>query len=716
MNPKISVIVPLFKTERFVEKCVRSVMEQSFTDIEILCIDDCSPDNSALIVRRLATEDRRIKLIHHMENRGLGGARNTGILHAKAPYIASVDSDDYIAPTMLEALYAGTQDGHFDVVVSGYERVDETGKVLSKHMQSVRSLDPIPDDQDPYKIANPAFWNKLWRTSLYIENEIFFPDHIYYQDAATTPRIFAYAKNVNVVGGVYYKYLVRSDSVTNKTSDKHKLDKYRELDFVKDFFIQRGLYGKYHDAFSRRVFETYKNHFATIVDGKRALDEGSLRYLRYLLLMRESYLHLDDAIRGMTIEELTRAFEDGGADIRRLALEKKTVAIDGVPPRIVRPWSRTPDVSVLTLHSGENEFAQSKQSLENQNYKRWTHKVFSGLGNVESHQALYNEIMDNSGRYHIFLKLDADMVFADETVLEEIVKRFNSDPELDHFVVACDDWMTGKQIIGVHAFSNRVSWNISAEGLFVDPSPKRPGKRVIVERTDRAYFYHSPDPSPFQAFHFGAHRALKLCQRNRPYEEKRADAMNAQWDVFFNVWNRFMETGDERLGLALVACHLVVSGDLGEGVHDYKDPQLLDAFKQHEHSTAAEMMSLLEPFWKTRSSRQTYFAQAVGPDGLRKMEEDRVLRKKGKAKRSDGSRKTEGGMAKKARFSESDERIRSRVKFRIYRAALSPFIDTTLKLKLQEKPTVFFLDAKHPALRFGRWLHRNDLPLDLQGR
>jgi len=420
MNPKISVIVPLFKTERFVEKCVRSIMEQSFTDIEILCVDDCSPDNSALIVRRLATEDSRIKLIHHMENRGLGGARNTGILHAKAPYIASVDSDDYIAPTMLEALYAGTQYGHYDVVVSGYERVDETGKVLSKHMQSVRSLDPIPDDQDPYKIANPAFWNKLWRTSLYIENEIFFPDHIYYQDAATTPRIFAYAKNVNVIGGVYYKYLVRSDSVTNKTSDKHKLDKYRELDFVKDFFIQRGLYGKYHDAFSRRVFETYKNHFATIVDGKRALDDGSLRYLRYLLLMRESYLHLDDAIRGMTIEELTRAFEDGGADIRRLALEKKTVAIDGVPPRIVRPWSRTPDVSVLTLHSGENEFAQSKRSLENQNYKRWTHKVFSGLGNVESHQALYNEIMDNSGRYHIFLKLDADMVFADETVLEEI--------------------------------------------------------------------------------------------------------------------------------------------------------------------------------------------------------------------------------------------------------------------------------------------------------
>lgn len=705
MIPRISVIVPLYKTERFVEKCVRSIMEQTFEDIEILCIDDCSPDDGALIVRRLAAEDSRIKIIHHMENRGLGGARNTGILHAKAPYIASVDSDDYIAPTMLEALYEGTRGGHYDVVVCGYERVDDTGRVLSKHIQTVRSLDPIPEDQDPYKIANPAFWNKLWRTSLYTENNIFFPDHIYYQDAATTPRIFAFAKNVNIIGGVHYKYLVRSDSVTNKISDKHKLDKYRELDYVKDFFIEKGLYGKYYDAFTRRVFETYRNHFATLVDGKQELDETSLKYLRYLLLMRESYLHLDDAIRGMTIEELKKAFQDGSTDIRRLALEKRTISSEGVPLRIVRPWSRIPDVLVLTLHSGENEFAQSKRSLEDQNYKRWTHKVFSGLGNVESHRALYSEIMATSGRYHIFLKLDADMVFADENVLTEIVNRFNSDPELDHFVVACDDWMTGKQIIGVHAFSNRVTWDISAEGLFVDPSPKRPGKRVIVERLERTYFHHSPDPSPFQAFHFGAHRALKLSQRNRAYEEKRVDAMNTQWDVFSNVWNRFVETGDRRLGLALVACHLVVSGDLGEDVHDYRAPQLLEAFREREHLTQSEMMSLLEPFWKTPSSRHAYFAQAVGPEGLRKLEEDRGLRKKAETKRKP-----------KAATTESDERIRSRLRYRIYTAALSPFINKPLRRKLQEKPTAFFRDAKHPALRLGRWLHRKDLSYVLQNR
>lgn len=671
-------------------------MEQTFANIEIICVDDCSPDNSALIVRRLAGEDSRIKLISHTENRGLGGARNTGILHARAEYIASVDSDDYIEPAMLEALYAGTEGGHFDVVVCGYERVDEAGKVLSKHIQSVRSLDPIPEDHDPYKIANPAFWNKLWRTSLYVANDIFFPDHIYYQDAATTPRIFAYAKNVNVIGGVYYKYLVRSDSVTNKVSDKHKLDKYRELDFVKDFFIQRGLYGKYHEAFNRRVFETYRNHFATIVDGKRIVDHNSIKYLRYLLLMRESYLHLDDAIRGMNIDELTKAFQDGSTDIRRQALEKKTVAADGVPLRIVRPWSRTPEVLVLTLHSGENEFEESTLSLEGQLYKHWTHKVFSGLGNVESHRALYSEIMAHSGRYHIFVKLDADMVFADENVLTEIVKQFNADPQLDHFIVACDDWMTGKQIIGVHAFSNRVTWDQSAEGLFVDPSPRRPGKRIIIEKPEKAYFRHSPNPSPFQAFHFGAHRALKLTQRYRCYEDKRSDAMSTQWDVFFNVWTRFVETGDIRLGLALVACHLVISGEIGEGVHDYRDSELSEAFRAHENFSTEDMLALLEPFWNSRTSRQAYFAQAVGPDGLRKIEEDRRLKRKPKKKA-------------KTTSNPLDSRIRSRLRYRIYRAAISPFISDKLKRKLDDRPTAFFLDARHPALRFGRWLHRRDL-------
>ncbi|RVN35647.1 glycosyltransferase family 2 protein [Sinorhizobium meliloti] len=698
MAPKISVIVPLYKTERFVEKCVRSIMEQTFKDIEIICVDDCSPDDSTLIVRRLAAEDSRIQLIRHMENRGLGGARNTGILHARAPYIASVDSDDYIDPKMLEALYDGTQDGLYDVVVCGFERVDEAGKVLSKHLQAQKVVDPIPEDQDPYKLANPAFWNKLWRTSLYTQNDIFFPNHIYYQDAATTPRVFAYAKNINFIGGAYYKYLVRADSVTNKVSDKHKLDKYRELDFVKDFFVERGLYGKYHEAFRSRVFDTYHYHFRTIVENNPKLDGDSIRYLRYLLLMRESYLGLDDTIRSMTVEELKAAFQDGSVDIHRLGLQKGTISSGGFQPRIVRPWSRTPDVMVLTLHSGENEFTQSKQSLESQSYTRWTHKVFSGLGNVESHRVLYEEIMANSGRYHIFLKLDADMVFADEAVLSDIVNRFSGDPQLDHFIVACDDWMTGKQIIGVHAFSNRVVWERTSEGLFVDPSPKRPGKRVIIENPEKTFFFHSPDPSPFQAFHFGAHRALKLTQRHRPYEDKRPDAMQIQWDVFFNVWQRFRETGDTRLGLALLACDLVVSGQLGEGVHDYKDPELLEVFRQHEKLTMAEILSAIEPIWGTLASRRSYFARAVGDDGLRKIEEDRLRRKKERRRSK-----------QQVRNPASDDRIRMRRRYRMYQVMLSPFIDEKLKRKLEKSPTAFFLDARHPALKFGRWLHRKDL-------
>jgi len=697
MTPKISVIVPLYKTERFVEKCVRSIMEQTFRDIEILCIDDCSPDNSAQIVRRLASDDKRIKLIQHVENRGLGGARNTGILHARAPYIASVDSDDYIEPTMLEALYEGTMGEHYDVVVCGYDRVDETGKVLSKHLRSQKSMDPIPDGQDPYKIANPAFWNKLWRTSLYTENEIYFPNHIYYQDAATTPRIFAYAKNVNFIGGEYYKYLVRSDSITNKISDKHKLDKYRELDLVKEFFIERGLYGKYHNAFRKRVLDTYRVHYTTIVDNDKSPDDQSVRYLRYLLLMRESYLHLDDAIRGMTIEELHTAFQDGGIDIRRLGLKRQTISLEGIPPRIERPWSRAPEVLVLTLHSGENEFAASKRSLDHQTYKRWTHKVFSDLGSVESHRALYGEIMANSGRYHIFVKFDADMVFADENVLADIVKQFNADPQLDQFIVACNDWMTGKQIIGVHAFSNRVTWEQSAEGLFVDPSPKRPGKRVIMENPDRIFFHHSPDPSPFQAFHFGAHRGLKLTQRFRSYEDKRSDAMISQWDVFFSVWSRFVETGDQRLGLALVACHLVISDELGDGAQDYKDAELHESFQKYASVSSAEMLSLLQPLWGTRPSRRKYFARAVGSDGLRKIEEDRRKREKAKTP------------VKRSTLLASDERIRSRRRYRIYSAVLSPFIDEKLKRKLHNAPTAFFLDARHPALKLGKWLLRGDL-------
>ena len=308
-TPKISVIVPLFRTEKYVEKCLRSIMRQTFTDFELICVDDCSPDASAAIVERLALEDPRIVLIRHRQNLGLGGARNTGIRAARAEYIASVDSDDHVEENMLGALWEGTRNGHFDVVVCGFVRVDDDNQVISPHAQEVKVLDPIPDELSRFAISAPAFWNKLWRKSLYTNNNIYFPLHIFHQDSATTPRIYSKARNINFIGGQYYRYLVRGDSTTNTTSDKHLLDRFREVDTVKEFFAEEGLYGEVAGDIRKRIYSGYRFHGHNAFRNLNGGEEATDRYLRYLLLMREAYVTFDDTVRAMSIEQKLAALQ-----------------------------------------------------------------------------------------------------------------------------------------------------------------------------------------------------------------------------------------------------------------------------------------------------------------------------------------------------------------------------------------------------------------------
>jgi glycosyltransferase involved in cell wall biosynthesis len=118
------VVVPIHGTESYVERCLRSLMAQSMADLEIVCVDDASPDRSATIVRHLARTDARIRLLRHGRNRGLGGARNTGIAAARGTYVTGVDSDDFVRPTMMEKHWLASANGSIDVVACGIAVLD----------------------------------------------------------------------------------------------------------------------------------------------------------------------------------------------------------------------------------------------------------------------------------------------------------------------------------------------------------------------------------------------------------------------------------------------------------------------------------------------------------------------------------------------------------------------------------------------------------------
>lgn len=621
MGPRISVIVPLYKTEAYIEKCIRSLMAQTFLDFEILCVNDCSPDNSAEIIKNLSKEDSRIKLIEHEVNLGLGGARNTGLLAASSEYVASVDSDDYVEPDFLEALWAGADSGRYDVVVCGYKMVNPMGTKVGQGSQSVKILDPIPIEQNPIKISDPAFWNKLWRKSLFIDNNIFFPNHIYHQDSATTPRIYTKAKNIRFIGGSSYNYLIRSDSITQSTSDKHLLDRYRCVDVLKDFFIKEGLYEALQSDILERIYSGYSYHVGNVMKNRHGGNETTDNYLRHLLLMREAYIEYDQSVRAMSLEEkadyLLKHKPLPARGVHQMSYEITSKAA----PLPRKNLPQNPKIMVLTLHSGENEFEDLCKSLDTQTHTNWDHRVFRGLGNQEGHKALYTCIMDNQKDFDLFVKVDADMMFSRPEVLRDIIQEFRDRPTLDHYIVACQDFMTGDDIIGVHTFSNRVNWVTSGQGIFNDPDPIRPGTRKIITSPKISYFHHASNPSSLQAFHFGAHRALKLVQRDFTLEQKRVAAIKTQWKVLTGLWTQYQRYGDRRHILALVGADLVISGSLGAGADDYHNDALTTSYEKYSVLTSRELASLVSHHWSSSDSVKRYHDTAVGPVGLQKLVE-----------------------------------------------------------------------------------------------
>lgn len=250
--PKVSIVVPIFKTERYLEKCLNSIVNQTLKEIEIICVDDVSPDKSAAIVEAFQARDSRVKLVRHTENLGLGGARNTGIAAATGEFVMGVDSDDYIGPTMAQELYQEATRSGLDVVECGYSEILETGDVINIYIPD-RPPEIVTKDTNIFAVTRFAFWNKIWRRSIFTKHNIWFPDKLYYEDLATTPRLLSRVREIGYIGKSLYNYVQRPTSITNTRSDKHLMDYLRVFDILIDDMMQSGLYAQQRDNFREIV-------------------------------------------------------------------------------------------------------------------------------------------------------------------------------------------------------------------------------------------------------------------------------------------------------------------------------------------------------------------------------------------------------------------------------------------------------------------------------
>lgn len=236
MQELISVIVPVYNVEKYLKKCIKSIMSQSYTNLEIILINDGSTDNSGKICDELKEQDKRIKVIHK-SNGGLSDARNAGLKIANGKYIGFVDSDDYIAEDMFETLYNINKKYNSDIsIVSFYEIYKD--KVIgvrdSKKLQELTKIDAMKELLIDTNIQSYA-WNKLFRRELFEGLE--FPTNKNFEDIATTLLLFEKANKVVLLEKPKYYYVRRDDSIVgvrNYKTYKDYLDviydKYKYLD------------------------------------------------------------------------------------------------------------------------------------------------------------------------------------------------------------------------------------------------------------------------------------------------------------------------------------------------------------------------------------------------------------------------------------------------------------------------------------------------------
>lgn len=216
----ITVIVPVYKVEPYLWQCVESILNQTYKDIELLLIDDGSPDRCGEICEKYALSDKRIR-VFHTENRGLSAARNYGLQHAQGDFIGFVDSDDWIEPEMYTNLLQRMEETGADIGVCGYW--EENGASKKRHQladvsyTTTEALNALLAEK-----INNNVWNKLYCRELF--QSIHFPDGKNYEDITVIHSILYSAGEVAVIPMPEYHYRVRQESITKTYSASNLID------------------------------------------------------------------------------------------------------------------------------------------------------------------------------------------------------------------------------------------------------------------------------------------------------------------------------------------------------------------------------------------------------------------------------------------------------------------------------------------------------------
>ena len=269
--PEVSIIVPIYNVEKYLDRCMQSLLNQTLKDIEIIMVDDGSPDRCPQMCDEYAKNDSRIKVVHK-KNGGLGYARNSGLDVATGEYVAFIDSDDYTSTEAYETLYDEAKRGDFDIVYAGYMGFKSSGAtftdfVMDKELRGndvIKFLGNMLYHVDKgFESVCMSMWNGIYRRDLINAHHVRFHSEREYlsEDILFHTELIPYCKSIRCIPKVFYHYCYNDTSLTRK----FKLSKIRS-----------------NEALFNKVFEILKQNGLSQLNGRAS--HLFLTYTRGIIL------------------------------------------------------------------------------------------------------------------------------------------------------------------------------------------------------------------------------------------------------------------------------------------------------------------------------------------------------------------------------------------------------------------------------------------------
>lgn len=278
--PKISVIVPVYNVEKYLSRCIDSILNQTFTDFELILVDDGSTDNSGDICDMYSQKNSRIIVIHQ-SNQGVSAARNQGIISAKGGYITFIDSDDWISSRLLERLLLSCEKNDSQMAVSIIKKVSEftcdyQSNAFDNVMTGKEAVEKFGSLMD-MRFRGPV--GKLVRTSI-VKAHMFPCDRKYGEDTACVYRWMFDCNKVVEVLETHYFYYTRDDSVAHKQFDWHRLDSYKTYDEMLDFYLKHHICNPYKVLLRKYLQEMIDGYERCILLNKKDIAQEIQKQLQ----------------------------------------------------------------------------------------------------------------------------------------------------------------------------------------------------------------------------------------------------------------------------------------------------------------------------------------------------------------------------------------------------------------------------------------------------